>query len=230
MTSLNRQRANIVFSAIFETDNLLGTNMVTTDNVNVKFLRLDEAARRERVFERDGILRWFSYMSSPSSNEKLGRCRIGSSMQEVFSSESSSESILTTSLPKLIHIFASEQYILVPQNHALHKEKETSITILLKQNCTPTQQLKAWAHALLVARLAASSSSSSSSSKPVSSNTGDNNNNGDGEIMAILASSLDDFSTRFNDFYVQELKLAGWDLDTAALETRPGRRINITNS
>jgi hypothetical protein len=231
MTSLNRQRANIVFSAIFETD-LLEQDPDTEMVTDVKFLRPDEAARDEKVFERDGVLRWFSFLSSssPSSNEKLGWCRIGSSMQELIIPPSSSSSMLTTSLWKLFHIFASEQYILVPHrpNHHHHLQKETTITILLKQNCTPTQQLKAWAHALLVARLAAAAASS----KPVPSKKSINihDDGDDDEIMAILSDSLDDFSARFDNFYVEELKLAGWDLDTAALETRPGRRINIADS
>jgi hypothetical protein len=234
MTSLNRQRANIVFSAISETD-LLEQDPDTEMVTDVKFLRPDEAARDEKVFERDGVLRWFSFLSSsssssPSSNEKLGWCRIGSSMQElIIPSSSSSSFMLTTSLWKLFHIFSSEQYILVPHrpNHHHHLQKETTITILLKQNCTPTQQLKAWAHALLVARLAAAASS-----KPVPSKKSINihDDGDDDEIMAILSDSLDDFSARFDNFYVEELKLAGWDLDTAALETRPGRRINIADS
>lgn len=223
MTSLNRQRANIVFSTVFETD-LLEEHK--PKDVAARFLRPDEAAHRERVFERDGILRWFGSSSSSSSNEKLGWCRIGSSMQELISSSSSSSSstLSTTSLPKLVHIFASEQYILVPHKPSQTQKKTTKITILLKQNCTPTQQLKAWAHALLVARLA---------SLPKSEDTGanaDDENNDNDDIMAILTTSLSSFSARFDDFYVSELERAGWDLGIAALETRAGRRINIADS
>ncbi|KAL2013795.1 hypothetical protein VTN00DRAFT_1320 [Thermoascus crustaceus] len=126
MTSLNRQRANIVFSALLGSDPGLDVDSLSSGEYNSyaqkeeggkeveeeeengwKILTPKEVARRERTFERDGVLRW-TFESPPSlstssssaaaaaaaaaaaggggggSSQILGSCRIGVPLKDLL--------------------------------------------------------------------------------------------------------------------------------------------------
>ncbi|KAL1968860.1 hypothetical protein VTN77DRAFT_1221 [Rasamsonia byssochlamydoides] len=281
MTSLNRQRANIVFSTLLSSDPKLDLverqfRHEEEDDKNEKrdrdstistsgstkpcrrVLRPDEVASLERIFERDGVLRWISSSSSEtpqqswwSTSAKLGYCRIGVSLRELlsllqepppsslFSMSRPAASINTDSslllLRRLTELFASEAYLLFFSSARTRTATNLRAAIILKQGCTPVLQLKAWAHALLAARVLSLSSSSSSKNQrrkqkrknqapSVTEGSDDNKQH----ILNVVAHTLSFLNENaLFEQYARELTAAGWDLDIAALETRPGRRIQI---
>jgi hypothetical protein len=256
MTSLNRQRANIVFSTVLDTDPDLHSFIErqsvgsafslpeepkgSNNDEQLKFLRPSEVAQRERIFERDGILRWRSSPQSSflSSPQKLGFCRIGCSLQDLKSSLLSidSNSISTTTLPisQIIDIFKDEDYMLATTTPVIpsivySKRKKFSsssvqMTVILKKGCTTTTQLKAWTHALLVAYLL---NKKDFDPLPRISLTGGDEH--DIVLLNRITSSTLFFLNHGHRFdkYTARLVDIGWDLDVAALETSPGRRVQI---
>ncbi|KAL1981525.1 hypothetical protein VTN96DRAFT_2506 [Rasamsonia emersonii] len=258
MTSLNRQRANIVFSTLLSSDPGLdlverqfrpdgsggkdGDSTIATSASRspLRVLRPDEVAGLERIFEKDGVLRWISSSSETpqqsrwSTSEKLGYCRIGVSLRDLLSllkeplSSSSSSDSSVHLLRRLTELFASESYLLFSSSSSSPaRTTPLQAAIVLKQGCTPVLQLKAWAHALLVARVLSSSSSSSS---PHHSSSSSSIQQQQQQILNVIARTLSflNENSRFEN-YTHALTEAGWDLDIAALETRPGRRIQINS-
>ncbi|KAL8932382.1 MAG: hypothetical protein Q9216_006859 [Gyalolechia sp. 2 TL-2023] len=129
MHSLNRQRANIVFSTFLDQN---------------KILTPKEVSLQERIFESDGVLRWRG--SSP-----LGKGRIGLSMRDLLASLAPAH--LTTGsirdgeakLMRLIHLYRQEEFLVwydAPQRVG---------HISLKEGAAAEWQLKAWALTLWIA-------------------------------------------------------------------------------
>ncbi|EON62777.1 hypothetical protein W97_02002 [Coniosporium apollinis CBS 100218] len=205
MKTLNRQRANIVLSCLMDNDEVLTPKQVS---------------RKERIFERDGVLRW-------KGGRVLGHCNIGTTLQELLQrlgpSHAKTRSIHLEGLrlADLILLYERELYI-------LWLDKTTAklrIYIVLKQGCTPVTQLKAWTQALTLARHASQQQSRDSDrvtsrlqdglkQAPLHTNSGP---------LAELRQTLTQTSKSFPE-YVQRLEAAGWDLSVAALETVSGTR------
>lgn len=224
MTSLNRQRTNIVFSTLFGSDpdvdirSFSNSHQVKERQKGMSFdqtswliLSPAEVAKQEQIFETDGILRWSSIRSRSTS--RIGFCRIGLSVQQFLASSSSyaSSGSLNTHLPvsQLSSLFKEEFYILM-----LHYTNQTCYAdILLKNTSTVQAQLKAWAHALLAVRVLSTSLK------------GDSAISIDGilDILSTTLSFLND-NERF-DQYLQALTHVGWDVSLGALETKSGRRV-----
>ncbi|PYH46097.1 RUS1 family protein [Aspergillus saccharolyticus JOP 1030-1] len=272
MTSLNRQRANIVFSTILNSDEgfmqllshgagaststhsnpsaskaAISLPDASTGSCRLQVLTPSQVSKQERIFETDGILRWSS--PAPGSTAvgrpfhpgvDIGTCRIGISLHQFLLGPSSSypssfffsclalrpshfpQSMKTSiPLPQLSTLFKSEQYILYlgPAGNKWHAR------ILLKSTCTPQDQLKAWVHALLTARVlsfqlfALGASSSAQRSKPQMEQGIDSILNSIHQTLTFL--NQNDRYER----YMGALEDAGWDLTVRALETRPGRRV-----
>ncbi|OJD13752.1 hypothetical protein AJ78_05819 [Emergomyces pasteurianus Ep9510] len=223
MTTLNRQRANIVFSTLFD------EGIAPTPS---------QTSKRERIFERDGILRW------KASSTTLGSCRIGVSFQELLcDSGRRANSIrdVPIDINRLLRLFEKERYILWfnPVNR--------KGTIVLKNNATPISQLKAWSHALMVAKrvttlagdkpgkveminkLVSESREEKSTRRDLQKNDNDSvpaNLTDPDTMFSILESTLKTHSASFGD-QIGQLKDSGWDVDTPSLETRPGRRFEV---
>lgn len=193
MTTLNRQRSNILFSAI------LG---------ETRILSPAEVAKRERIFEWDGALRW----QTESSSQVLGSCRIGISLQELLCFSSSYAKV---DLPGLLAIFEKERYLLWFDGGSKRA------AIALKVGATPSDQLKAWWHALLVSKEMASQQMQPSADK-----TADKSQSVTDSMHSALEESLRRISELF-DLNVQHLKPAGWIVDSSSLETSLGRRLEI---
>ncbi|KAF1849955.1 DUF647-domain-containing protein [Cucurbitaria berberidis CBS 394.84] len=190
MRCLNRQRANIVFSSILQHGEVLSPS---------------DVSKRERVFERDGILRW-------ADDEIVGYCKIGVSLEALLSrfdrghTLTGSVDLRNMGMSELLHVFADEAYILWP---AL---SDDNALIVLKEGCTPIDQLKAWTHALLLARRARGEMG-----KP----------DADGASrLAELRRTLETTRGLFAESS-KALRQRGWELEVAALETRAGTRAEI---
>ena len=192
MRTLNRQRANIVFSTLFDTGTVLSPA---------------EVSQRERIFERGGVLRW-------RGRRVLGYCKIGVPLSQVlrsvFPERGATGSIRNADvrLSTVWDLYRDEDYVL------WYDSAKAQAMAVLKDRAPPTSQLKAWAHALSVAHVL--------------------HNRLEGERKALneeatytaLKDTLADLAGTFAN-HLQRLRAAGWDVDTAALETSSGRRIVV---
>ena len=187
MLTLNRQRANIVFSNIL---------------ANGKVLTPREVSREERIFERDGVLRW-------NGARAVGQAKIGVSLQAILASMGSSHSVTQTyensaeALARLLLVFEKESYLVWMKNE--------DVCIVLKEKASSESQLKAWALALWVAHRAHQDPAAVSSNET---------------LMQLLTLSLGELTSRWHAD-VAALTAAGWDVDTASLETASARRIRV---
>lgn len=224
MTTLNRQRANILFSTLLGSDPALlfltlgggigSQSQPETDIQEEKkkwnLLTPAQVSNQELIFERDGILKWYSNKAGQVIT--LGYANIGIPINQFLNSTD------PNLLPNLTTIFTDESYILylssVTTIGTATKVKWTA-HILLKQTSTPRSQLKAWMHGLLAARVI--------SSFPVNEKGEDND-----KVLRVLEQTLTflNHGGRFEE-YLSALKECGWELDVASLETRPGRRVSI---
>ncbi|KAL9002693.1 MAG: hypothetical protein Q9188_004389 [Gyalolechia gomerana] len=129
MHSLNRQRANIVFSTYLDQD---------------KVLTPKEVSLQERIFEWDGVLRWRG--SSP-----LAKGRIGLSMQDLLASLAPAHSRTGSirdgeaKIMRLLRLYSQEDFLV--WYDAPHRVGHIS----LKEGAAVGWQLKAWALTLWIA-------------------------------------------------------------------------------
>jgi hypothetical protein len=208
MRSLNRQRANILFS------NLVEHNRVLTPQ---------DVSEREQIFERrgGGVFRW-------DSDAVLGYCNFGVSLQNLLRSLPQSRQDETTrslrlgtvDLSALTQLFRNQQYILWCQTATPRwydaPGPQLKVLVVLKQGVSPESQLRAWYHALLLARrisLQSRGSNSAVALEPLPK-----------EMLFHVASTLELATTTF-DSYARRLRAVGWELDIPVLETRSGSRI-----
>lgn len=197
MTSLNRQRANIVFSYI-----LTGH---CADVPSPKAI-----SKHEWIFERDGVLRW--------NGVNLGYCRIGVSLQTLLSrigfqnKKTGAMDLQGVKLDELLRVFATEGYIL------WFDDERNEVLIVLKKDCTALDQLKAWVHALMLVH----SRSLCKHTLPFFIQGAGYA----APRLAELKSTLEERRGVF-DKYTEALRSKGWDLNVAALETRAGVRAVI---
>ncbi|RAK82429.1 RUS1 family protein [Aspergillus fijiensis CBS 313.89] len=111
MTSLNRQRANIVFSTILNTDGdflqlmdqdagtstrthrtTISPHKPSADHDRLRILTPSQVAKQEKIFETDGVLRWSSPVPTRPAGLCIGTCRIGVSLRQFLLGPSSSSS------------------------------------------------------------------------------------------------------------------------------------------
>ena len=126
--SVNRQRANILFSAFWD---------------QKKVMTPEEVSQQERIFEWDGVLRWRA--SAP-----LAKARIGVSLQTLLKSLAPAHAVTSSTrdanaqLQTLVKLFSQELYLLS------YDATNRVALIVLKEGATPLNSFKAWAHALLL--------------------------------------------------------------------------------
>jgi hypothetical protein len=183
MRCLNRQRANIVLSHILQTGRVLSPM---------------EVSQKERIFERDGVLRWADDMV-------IGHCSIGVSMQTLLRrKQAGSAGSREIRISDLMRVYRDQAFIVWTSN--------TDVIIVLKQGCAPIDQMKAWTQALLLAQ--------KERIRPLDQK--DNTQ----DLLAELGSTLDEAEKIINT-YEARLRDVAWDLDVAALETWVGKRIEV---
>ncbi|KAF2127305.1 DUF647-domain-containing protein [Dothidotthia symphoricarpi CBS 119687] len=194
MRSLNRQRANIVLGSVLQ---------------HGKVPSPTDVSKRERIFERDGALRWVD-------DSIVGYCRVGVTLEALLNSISprhkrtGSRDLLADKISDLLDIFADEAYVLW---FAVHESKAL---IVLKEGCTPKDQLQAWTHALLLAQTV--------QRQQVARENRDKDDRPSFEDGLVeLRRTLEKTRGAFGA-YAERLRDKGWDLDVAALETQGGTR------
>jgi hypothetical protein len=245
MTSLNRQRANIVLSTLFESDtdiSLTGKSITfkkeSTSQPGISqhpqtgcctVLTPAQVASQERIFHRDSALQWTS--RSRTSTTYLGSAEIGISLDSFFrharryssQNDQRKSASFQTVIPmtSLTTLFADESYILFLFPSTAGSTSTWHASILLKKGCTVMAQLKGWAHALLAARELSESTLSSSSKETDQAKASQDAFDVVAGVLAVL-----NRGDRFGG-YVAALQAAGWDVDVGALETRGGRRVSL---
>lgn len=126
--SVNRQRANILFSAFWD---------------QKRVMTPEEVSQQERIFEWDGVLRWRG--SAP-----FAKARIGVSLQTLLSSLAPAHAVTSSTrdadahFKTLFEVFGQNLYLL-----SYDTTKKVTL-IVLKEGATPVSSFKAWAHALLL--------------------------------------------------------------------------------
>jgi len=201
MQSLNRQRANILLSTLRET----GHEVLTPAQV----------AKKEKVFERDGVLRWHT-------GQILGYCRIGVTLQELLvhaegrSSTNKSFPDMKLDLDEFLLVFQRRKYIL------WFDDSTRQAFIVLKKGASPVDQLQAWMHALVVANEQARDDHNSKSQATEYKSYVASHYKGKAHALLQWAIPRTELSVVFE----ASIRKAGWDLTVAAMETRPGTRIS----
>ena len=194
MRTLNRQRASIVLTTLIEDDFVLSPQ---------------QAAKQERIFEWGGHLRWKG--SHPMATGHIG-VELGALLGVAVPTAAGSRAIRrpVVELDQLAQLYSDEDFLL------WYDEPSKKVLIALKDKASSTSQLKAWTHALMVAR-------SFSQLQPANSGIAQDEALST-PMLVRLRSTLQALGQVF-DSYLARLKQAGWDLDTAALETQSGSRV-----
>ena len=165
-----------------------------------------EVSKRERIFEWDGVLRW-------EGARAIGKARIGVSVQTLLNSlgpvhgRTSSYRTSYKVLENLEEIFRFEDYLI------WYNSSFQEASIVLKVGASSTSQLKAWAHALWIAQQCNHSHATSAESD-------------DQAMLQLLKSTIGELSRRWS-WHLLSMKAAGWDLETASLETGSATRISV---
>jgi len=239
MRTLNRQRANIVFSSYLQSLRDGGPyeerrkfwhkteQRVERDDMKYNLPSPKEVSIKERIFELDGVMRW-------QGSVIMGHCALGVPLKDVLdtvrpsarhpttgsyssispegkSQDSSEEGDEDISIEALLAIFKDENYIL---SYSLDqsqssKSRRPRFLIVLKEGSGPVTQARSWFHAFLCARKLYTAPELLQ--RP---------------IIGLLKETLEE--VRDNWPQVRDsLRDAEWDLYMGALETRSGVRVNI---
>ena len=238
MRTLNRQRANIVFGRLVSTG---------------KILTPKEVSQQERVFDYDGLVR-------DVSDKQLGHCEIGVSTRDMLrmiggTSVLASGSLLVKNdvLKRLLELYQGQPYIL-----CLDRTTKR-IYIALKKDCTALNQLRAWYTAFCALHMLSQQDvtegltvpardhglkATNDEVQPLATRQDkvDNSFPGKEQLpmrdlgskatnheVRLLTSVQDKVDNTFHQIE-QRLREAGWDLETAALQTFQTSRIIVEGS
>jgi len=193
MRTLNRQRANLVFSTYLENSSL-------QEKEDSKcFPTPEQISVQERIFERDGVLRW-------KGGKILGHCEIGVPLRRILDlferphrATGSYTGPQSLNAARLLDEFQNEEYIL------WYDEPQKTVLIVLKASSNTKTQLYAWLHALYLAKAI-------------------DIGRKDTPIMESVVQTRSELEL-FRESFLKGLQKVGWDIETGALETKSGTRI-----
>ncbi|KAI5857218.1 vitamin B6 photo-protection and homoeostasis-domain-containing protein [Tricharina praecox] len=222
MRTLNRQRTCIVVSQFQQ------TGIVLTPK---------EVSRRERVLEHDGILRW-------GEHSVLGFGDVGVQFATVLASltvevASFDDNASRRWIQEVAAIFRMQKYMLWPattmgrRRLLLAGSSLPTVYICLKVGATANDQVRAWSHALLVAKELVSRRQRRT--RQSYDKKSDDDDGGMAvvsvvsERVAVLQVTMDEMDGKFAAL-ASQLAEKGWDLDTACIETRSGFRITVIDA
>lgn len=224
MTSLNRQRASMVFSTIIESD-----NYAKKKAVNLAIPTPAQIALDERILAKGSPFFWVRNRSRQS----LGSAEMGVSLAEFFArrradiGKDTNTRAFHTNIPikALKDLFEKEEYILylTPQYQSQsqgqgHAECKWHASILLTPTSTTKTQLKAWCHALIVARALSEPAKPKSQPQSQPDLTDD-------AVLGYISETLNKLNEGRFEGYLSALGEKGWDVTLSALEVRAGRRV-----
>lgn len=233
MRTLNRQRANIVFSSYLQSLRDGGPyeerrkfwpktgQRVERDDMKYNLPSPKEVSIKERIFELDGVMRW-------QGSVIMGHCALGVPLKDVLdtvrpsarhpmtgsyslispdgkSHDSSEEGDEDISIEALLAVFKYENYILSQSS----KSRRPRFLIVLKEGSGPVTQARSWFHAFLCARKLYTDPELLQ--RP---------------IIGLLKETLEEVQDNWPQVR-DSLLDAEWDLHTGALETRSGVRVSI---
>lgn len=206
MRTLNRQRANILFSDCL--DQLSATEKPATQVSKLKILTPEQVSLQEKIFERDGVLRW-------RGGSAIGYGRLGVPFRTLLdqfhprdSSSGSYKRVSTSNIKLVMDLYRSQGYIL------WYDRKHTTFLIVLKEQSDIHDQLRAWMHALYAAREVTPS-------------------HDDESLLEIFRHTMDFIGQLLNtdgghgNNLFNLLEENGWDITTGAMETTPGTRVEL---
>ncbi len=203
MRTLNRQRANLVLSAILEQINTRQEGISTNSKIALGPLRYPAPQQiylHERVFERDGVLRW-------QGAQVLGFCRLGVDLKTILKCFSlphqrtgSYDWSRNEEFAKLLEIFQPDEYIV------WYDQPRRAFLVVFKNGSDTKTIICAWVFALYFAKFGSQKK---------------------GRPLVDLLSETARFMRMIRKDMLLGLSEAGWDLETGALETRSGTRITV---
>jgi Vitamin B6 photo-protection and homoeostasis len=201
MQTLNRQRANLVFSSLLkQLANDKMTDRGTNGLLRLAYPTPEEVRLQERVFERDGVLRW--------NGEVLGYCKLGVDLRSILNcfgtpdrktgSQSGSQML---QFSELLRVFKGCGYIV------WYDEPRKTFLVVLEEVASPVTLLKAWMFALYFAKFGTIKEGGS------------------------LIEALEDTRSYISQIEEDLIRKVGqtWDLEVSAMETQSGTRIRMTN-
>jgi hypothetical protein len=207
MQTLNRQRANLVFSSLLEQLRMSKASYNNDRTLSKEDLPQfvcptpEEVRLQEKVFERDGVLRW--------KGEILGYCRLGVDLKTVLNCFSQSDSVTGShsgsqllKFSRFLKIFNKKCGYIV-----WYDQPKKTFLVVLEEGASPVTILKAWMFALQFAKY--------------------------GKVRddVSLMETLLYWRVIFDEFGDEMIRSVGkkWDLQISAMETQPGTRIRIKN-
>ncbi|KAK5138337.1 hypothetical protein LTR08_003398 [Meristemomyces frigidus] len=169
-----------------------------------------DISKQERIFEWDGVLR-------DPNNQVNGSCLVGASMKSFLSSlesqQRSATGAMTVDSAGLITLLkqSDDRMYLLSFDSNLHPVR---FDIVIKTGATPVDVLTAWWHALALSeRISALSSWSHTPEKQQD------------RIRMMEETAAD--AKELMQKYGEDMKKAGWDLGTGALETTSSIRVGV---
>ena len=234
MRTLNRQRANIVFSNYLDMVSYTKSNASEKSSKQIEIdslgqdsvLTPEEVSLQEKIFEIDGVIRW-------RGSTIVGFCAIGVPFRSIlphlplsmhdsqvnnytYSHSPPTRKAINVkintnfSIEALFQLFNKEEYILYCyHSHHFFSPPQPRFSIVLKEAADTKTQLKSWFHAVLCARRLQQQKT------PVEL-----------PILDILRETLEEVERSWEGL-VKELGRAGWDTQNGALETRSGTRASL---
>lgn len=216
MRTLNRQRANILLSRyilacelsdIKQSQRVLPVEQHKFTGPAIRQLVLNPRAvsASERIFERDGVLRW-------CGGPIIGKCRIGVDIKTILNSiqrHNTASSSYRHMQIGLIDLMSISKYIIW-----WDIKQDTILIALNKQysHAEPWLKIVAWLHALQFARIVQKDPSLRRSSPKQVCELLRNTNTSRAELDALK----------------MQMQVQGWNIDAECLEVRPGPRAHIT--
>lgn len=208
MRTLNRQRANLLFSGMFDVvyDKIHAPkDEPQSPELNSIIASPEQVSAVERVFEKDGILRW-------KGGKPLGYCKIGVDVRTILNALAKPNALgrsysgtPSSQFSKLLDLYRDDGYIM------WYDEPRKTFLIVLKDSAQTKTHLQAWMHALYHAR-------ASELGRLQEAET----------LMDSLASTKDYVKKLLDVMAIfDELEKAGWDIETGAMETKSGTRIKL---
>ncbi|KAL8955739.1 MAG: hypothetical protein Q9193_006520 [Seirophora villosa] len=196
MRTLNRQRANLVFSTFLDQN---------------KVLTPKEVSLQERIFEWDGVLRW-------RGSDAFAAATIGLPLRHLLAALAPAHEMTGSirdgeaKVMRIIRLYSQEEFLVwydAPQQVG---------HITLKEGAGSKSQLKAWALLLWIAHR----------HRTYRAGGADATSAGFEPRLDLHRKALQELTSTSRWLEcVHRMQMAGWNLDTASLETTPGSRVHV---